>query len=469
MADTTTGLKTSDGLLRTSFPTWRALVLAILVCIVAPFSLVTLHIHENPRLSPIDEPAEFDYISRIAHESIPRLGQPFLPSTLQMMSCTGFASPFHLPPCKGSHHPADYPGAGYQYEAQQPPTYYAISVPLRWVGVHVFGFDGLTAARATGALWLSAGLLLLWMTGRLMGVAIRRLGPAMLLLLSAPVVIYQSSIVSNDAPSIFAGSLIALLSVLAWKRPGRWTIPTLALGALLVTTIKAVDIIPPLVFATLLAVLYWKCADLADLTPTARLRAWFVRWGPSGGVLLLGGVIGVGVWVIVSHQLSLVNPRTLPSYSSLRHAPVDLATVLSQAISALNPLNGSFSAPLTNAKGVPIASLASSNLQPITGTLLQYLLLAGGLAGLFVKPRKWAHWMGLLALLFAYIATAMVGIGQWQTYAVNPELIGRYGLSAAPLLALALVVAIRGRWVLYGLWTFSLSLFGLSFFYLLSR
>jgi hypothetical protein len=63
----------------------------------------------------------------------------------------------------------------------------------------------------------------------------------------------------------------------------------------------------------------------------------------------------------------------------------------------------------------------------------------------------------------------MVGIGQWQTYAVNPELIGRYGLSAAPLLALALVVAIRGRWVLYGLWTFSLSLFGLSFFYLLSR
>jgi hypothetical protein len=469
MAHTATGLKTSAGLFRTSFPTWRALVLATLVCVVAPFSLIALHIHENPRLSPIDEAEQFDYISRIANASIPRLGQSLLPSTLRLMSCHGSASPARLPPCKGSHHPADYPGGGYQYEAQQPPTYYAIAVPLRWVGVHVFGLDRLTAARATGALWLSAGLLLLWMTGRLMGVAIRRLVPAMLLLSSAPVVIYQSSIVSNDAPSIFAGSLIALLSALAWKRPGRWTIPTLALGAVLVTTIKAVDIIPPLVFASLLAILYWKCADPADLTPTARLRAWFVRWGPNGGVLLLGGVIGVGVWVIVSHELSLINPKTLPTYASLRIAPIDLATALREALSALNPLNGSFSAPLTNAKGVPISSVVSANLQPITGTLLQYLLLAGGLAGLFVKPRKWVHWMGLLALFFAYIVSALVAIGFWQTYAVNPELVGRYALSAAPLLALALVVAIRGRWVLYGLWTFSLSLFGLSFFYLLSR
>jgi hypothetical protein len=135
----------------------------------------------------------------------------------------------------------------------------------------------------------------------------------------------------------------------------------------------------------------------------------------------------------------------------------------------LNPLNGSFAPPLTNAIGTPIASITSSNFQLITGTVLQYVFLAAGLAGLFVKPRQWSHWMGLLALFFAYTCSVIVGIGLWQTYAADPGLVGRYGLSAAPLLALALVVGIRGRWVLYGLWTFALSLFGLLFFYLLSR
>ena len=208
------------GIFWTCFPTFRALLLAVLICVVAPSSLIAAHIHENPHLSPIDEAAQFDYVTRVAHGSVPRLGQRLLPATFKMISCTGTAFAGHLaPPCPGSADPNAYAGGGFQYEAQQPPTYYAVSVPLRWVGVHIFGWQSLAAARLTGALWVSVGLLLLWMAAALLGVSTRRRVPAVLLLATAPAVIYQASIVSNDAPALLAGSLYAFLGALAWVRP----------------------------------------------------------------------------------------------------------------------------------------------------------------------------------------------------------------------------------------------------------
>ena len=41
--------------LRLCFPSKSALLLALFTCVIVPASLVGLHIHENPKLSPIDE------------------------------------------------------------------------------------------------------------------------------------------------------------------------------------------------------------------------------------------------------------------------------------------------------------------------------------------------------------------------------------------------------------------------------
>jgi hypothetical protein len=457
------------GLLKRSFPTLTSLLLAFLVCIVAPFSLIGIHIHENPRFSPIDEAAQFDYVSRLAQASMPRLGQRMLPSTLHVLSCTGAAFPHDSgPKCPGTDNPSDYPGDAYQYEAQQPPTYYAIAVPFRWIGVHLFGMQPLTAIRSLGALWLSAGLILLWMAGRILGVSVGRLGVAALLLAGAPVVIYQSSIVSNDAPSVFAGSLIVFLAAMAWTRPGRWVAPTLGLAALFVTSFKADDILAVIVVSGVLARLWWASPQSGGRRTAGRVTSWFRSWGPNGGALLLGGVVSALAWVIINRRLNLIDPAHLPSFNELRKVPVGLALIAHESLLMLNPVAGSFSAFRTNAIGTPIGRDQSLNIQAITSTFLTYLFLAGGLAGLFVQRRRWNHWLGLLSLPVLYVGGIVLGIGLWRTYHIDPSISGRYGLSVVPLLALALVVNVRGRWVLAALWTFAVALVGLSYFYMLA-
>jgi hypothetical protein len=383
------------------------------------------------------------------------------------MSCIGQAGA-RYPPCPGTGNPNDYGVGAYQYEAQQPPTYYALAVPLRWVGVHLFRMANLTATRAVGALWVALGLLVLWMAGRVLEIPWRRLVPIMLLLASAPAVIYQASIVSNDAPSIFAGSVVALVAALAWKQSGRWTAPGLAFVAFFVTSCKTSDILAPVIISSLFAVLWWEHSTAAEQTVRSRLRIAFAKWWPTGGALALGGVLSAGAWVVIFHRLSLINPKVLPSFRSLRQAPVGLSLIAKEALSVWNPLNGSYAPYRTTRTGVVLGTVNSMNLESITGTLLQYLFLGAGLAGLFVRRRRWSHWLGLLTLAFLYLVGFTLGVSAWHTYNADPGLSGRYGLSAAPLLGLALAAGARSRAVVVGLWVFSVILFGLNLWYSLA-
>jgi hypothetical protein len=457
-----------EGIVRTCFPSWQWLLAALLVCVIVPSSLIGLHIHENPRLSPIDEAAHFDYVSRVAHGSIPRLGQFLLPSTLHLISCTGTALAFTPPHCPGSPEPRRYAGGGYQYEAQQPPTYYVATVPIRWVGNHLFGMSPLTAARAGGALWMSLGLLLLWMAGRIVGLGVIRLVPAMLLLACGPVAIYESAIVSNDAPSIFAGALIAFLGALAWARPGRWTLPVLAAGAFLVTSLKLDDALAVVVVSGTFAIIWWSDDDSAGTGLTPRLGAWMRRWAPNGGALLLGALVCVVLWVVVNRELDLIDPRKLPAFDVLRTQPVGVSEVARESLLMLNPLAGAFSAFRTNASGIVVGTTLSLNLQQITATFLQYALLAGGAAALFVRRRIWAHWVGLTSIIALYVGGIVLGIGLLRTYSSDPSLSGRYGLAVAPFLALALVATVRGRWVVMAVVGASVALVGLTYYYTLA-
>ena len=103
----------------------------LLVCLVAPAALIVAHIHENPEFSPIDEAAHWDYVTRIANGGFPRLGQRLQPSTLRTLACrkTALSKPV-APPCSQRIlRPDQFAGGGYQYEAQQPPVYYAVTVP----------------------------------------------------------------------------------------------------------------------------------------------------------------------------------------------------------------------------------------------------------------------------------------------------------------------------------------------------
>ena len=453
------------GFWRTCFPSWQALLAALLVCVIVPTSLIGLHIHENPQLSPIDEAAHYDYVSRIADGGFPRLGQFLLPSTLHLISCTGTALATSAPHCPGSSNPKSYAGGGYQYEAQQPPTYYAATVPIRWVGDHLFGMSPLTAARAGGVLWMSAGLILLWMAGRIVGLSVIRLVPAMLVLACGPVAIYESAIVSNDAASIFAGALIGFLGALAWARPGRWTLPVLAAGAFLVTSLKLNDALAVVVVSATFAIIWWRDSRAVATTLTPRWSMWIRQWAPNGGALLLGALVCVVLWVVVNRQLDLIDPRSLPTFDVLRTQPVTISQIARESLLMLNPLGGSFSLFRTTASGGLRGSALSLNLQQITATALQYMLLAGGVAALFVRRRIWAHWVGLTSIVTLYVGGIVLGVALFRTYSSDPSISGRYGLAVAPFLALALVATIRGRWVVLAVVSASVALVGLTYYY----
>ena len=96
-------------------------------------------------------------------------------------------------------------------------------------------------------------------------------------------------------------------------------------------------------------------------------------------------------------KLSLVNPRTFAVFDILRTHPVGLALIAGEALGLLAPATGSYDPFRLH------QSVQSANLATIAATLLMYLLVAGGLAGLFVRRRQWFHWMGLVAVPLLYV------------------------------------------------------------------
>ena len=334
--------------LRLCFPSKSALLIALFTCVIVPASLVGMHIHENPKLSPIDEGAHLDYVTRIERLSMPRMGQRLQPSTLRVTVCDGIVLAVKLPPCDArTLTPQEFPGGGYQYEAQQPPTYYAATVPFRLFFFDVLGVSDPDATRLVGILWLVGGLLFLWAAARLLRLAPGVIGAALLLIGAAPVVVYESAIVTNDAASVLAAGMTLFFAALAWRKPGWWTAPTLFVVAAVVTSFKTTDVLPVVAVAVTFAIMAWKDRR-PEMAPTQTFGGFMRSWLPTGGALLIGGAASAATWLVVSQKLSLVNLRTFAVFGILRTHPVSVALIAREALTLLAPATGSFD-PLRSA------------------------------------------------------------------------------------------------------------------------
>ena len=441
---------------RMCFPTPAAsFALALLVCLLAPAALIVVHIHENPKLSPIDEAQHWDYVTRLAHGGFPRMGQRLQPSTLRVVACRGTDLPsVRVPPCRQAVlRPGEFSGGGYQYEAQQPPLYYALTVPMRFVTVDVLHMGDLGGTRVTGIVWLCAGLFVLWTAGRALGMEPAPIGAAVLVLGSAPLVVYQSSTVTNGNSSILAGSLVVLLTALAWRHPGRWVVPVLALGGFAAVSMAEPNAMAVFVASVLVAVLALTASGSAAGGGREAVRALGRAWWPAGGALALGGLASAVIWIVVSRQLAVVNVKDLLPFEVLRTGRHGLGLIAGEAVRLLGPVTDSYNVFR------PDMSLTAYDLRPVVNEVLRTLLLAGGLAGLFVSRRRWHHWTGLLSVGVLYVGGIVLGIGLWVTYDIDPALSGRYGMSLAPLLALGLVAAMRGRVARGLLWVVGVGVF----------
>jgi hypothetical protein len=425
---------------RVLFPDRVAIALAAFTCVVAPLTLVTLQIDSNTKFSPVDEAAHFDYVNRVSDGELPRQGEPLLESTLRELACRGieFAQGRRVPPCSTRQLRPEQFSTGSQYEAQQPPTYYALTVPLRFVEQKALGVsDRLRATRLANIVWLSAGLLLLWAAGRIMGIAPFPLASGLLLLASAPEVIYTTGIVSNDATAIPSAGLVALAAALLHQREGRIVPTALFLAGFAAGAGKATNMFAVVAVSALLAVGALTGRDRAERW-TATARSWL----RDGGALLIGGLLAVALWAIVHRSRSLVDLSEDPSFDLLRQAPRTVGMVVREPVQLFQPLTGFGSGGF----GALSKDTLGGEPQAPFDALASFLLMAAALAGLFVSPRRWQHALGLTSVVVAYLGGVALAVSLILTFDVDPGLSGRYSLSLAALLTLVLAASVAGRW-----------------------
>jgi hypothetical protein len=186
---------------------WVRIVSLAAVAVVVPALLVSLVIVRYPAYSVLDEAPHADYLRRIEDLEVPRVGDRLLQETVADAQCRTIggrrAQPCGLP----EYDPGIMGAQGYQYEAQQPPLYYAITALLRQAA-RIGPVDSfLVSARLTGIVWLVAGLLVFFAACRRLGCAWWPSILVTLLLGVGPGVLYQSATVNNDAAAILTGSL----------------------------------------------------------------------------------------------------------------------------------------------------------------------------------------------------------------------------------------------------------------------
>jgi hypothetical protein len=446
-----------SSIVRKCFPDLRAIILALLVCVLVPSVLVLTHIRVNSEFSPIDEGAHFDYVQRASLGQIPRIGDRLLQSSMQTVDCRGISGVVVARCAKKAIPTSSFPGSGYNYEAQQPPTYYFMTVPLRWAFIHVLGMSLVSGTRAAGLVWLDLGLLLFWSICRLWGLGVSRTAGGALLIASLPGVVYYSSIISNDAPSIFLGCFVAFVATLSLLRPRRVLVPVLLfVTGLLTASFKAVDIFPVVVVSGMMLAYYLREQRRRPDAANIDLRALGARWITSGGALLAGGAISLLGWVVASRTLATVNLRTLPFLSVLRVHPTSVWTIAQESTLMFLPLTGSYSAY----QDVYPNSTGFSNLMSAEAVVIAvagYLLIAGGLSGMFVVRKSLSNVLGLMVLPCLYVGGLLLGIGIWTSYNADPGLGSRYGLSLAPLLVLALIGSLRERWTSILVWSIGIA------------
>ena len=401
----------------------------VVVCVVVPALLVISTIDRHPKFSPIDEGAHFDYVERIYDKGIPTFGDRLLRSSLREMACRGTRlEGLVVPPCDAKVMKYDlFLGGAYQYEAQQPPLYYALTAPIARIIKGVTGIGALGAARLVGVLWLTLGLLVLWRASRLLAVPQLPMLATILAIAAAPNVVYYSSIVSNDSAGILCGALAAYVAALTLTRHRPYTWPAIALGVAAALT-KTSCALPVGVVGLVVA-----AASLSRHPGISSDRRGSLR--RTGLGLISGSVVGTLAWVVYYRSVATIEPKTLPTFDVLRTGPVNLGNIFSQARSFLSVLTDSYN---------PFA-VWNGEVYGVVGMFAMLAIVAGLAAGAFTPERTWWSIAGPIVLSCLYVGGVVIGIGIWRAYDINPGVSGRYALPMLPLIALVVPAALQRR------------------------
>jgi len=186
----------------------RRLLLVSLALICIAITLVFIAVARGPELSPIDEPAHAGYLYTVSQGHIPGKGT-LIPAEIRyewychdQQQTTGSAV------CTG-YNPADWGVKAQEYTFGDPPVYYVVTAFLDRAisplvpGTHNF----ITVGRDLGALWLFAGMIVLYLTARKLRISWPYAFGAAVLLPLCPGILASTSEVTSDAPAALCGAL----------------------------------------------------------------------------------------------------------------------------------------------------------------------------------------------------------------------------------------------------------------------
>ena len=417
----------------------RAKDAACIAVLVLLAGLITvLGVVRAPSLSAYDEATHIDYVWNVAHGEFPAAGSELAQEVRDEWSCRSQDNARNLlPPC-GQSEPADqYPNRGENYNYKHPPLYYGVTAAVvRVVEATPLDLSFITVARLTGAAWLAAALVVLYLVLRVWSVPRMLALSAGLLLASVPSVAHSSSIVTNDAPAALSGvlALWVLTRVVVSKRLG-WLAPSIAAFG-----VAATKIMTSIAMLSVAAVL----ASLAIVAIRRGRRSHALRLGG-----IVDGIVGATAAVYVGWKL-FQSGRGLEGWRS---------PVLGINTSPVNGMPWDEWFP-TLASGFGIAgdywlqdALRSVAIVGAVKALTVAFTAAPFMAISAFEPDDPPRLLGWASLIGA---ASMPLIVQVHNYICTDyyfrHVTGRYGLSLLPLIiaALAMVVnAKRWRWAYY--------------------
>ena len=281
------------------FRFWPALLL-----IIASFVYVGVNVPRHRELSPFDEYVYLDYLDKVPTQlfvhQFEKVGD-FARNEISCRGVLGFGS-FGEGCDRGSHQSdITYPYSGNTGADIYSPAYFgitwALAQPLTWLG-----FDLLDAGRLVGAVWLSAGLLLLYGAMRELGVG-RRLAVGLnLFVMISPAIYYANTYLATDAPTLSAGGalLYAGIRIARGKLAAGWLIPLAVFAVLL----KVQNLAAVLLVSMALVVLAIWNAYRPGSTETGP-RRFPLRDTVLASSAMVAAVLAQIVWLVIRSHAAL--------------------------------------------------------------------------------------------------------------------------------------------------------------------
>lgn len=398
--------------------------------------VVFVHMKQYSTLSPLDELQHVDYLERASELEFVRANDRVEEPAMREQACRGIDAPgFPNPPCHQEElDPSAFQELGYNTAAADPPLYYySTGLVARAVDL-LPGVDSIvTGARALGALWLAAGLLLTYLLARRLGATGFAALGVCLLLAGTPGVLHSAATVTSDSPQLLVGALCVLMTLAAVRSEASAAWPGVAAALACLVKVTGLAVVGMSLIFVLAMMLPWgnRTADGSRVQLEHR-RGLLIMAG-----LVAGALLPTLIW------RGLIMATALPSPPEPEMARFEVDSIGSEQI--LGTLYSTFS-PVWNSYTPPV--LASALLLAIVAAF-NILLLASNLGAAWstTTPRQ-VQLLGFSTvvgmLLAAPFFVLVIFLGAHAYFAIP----SRYGLSLLPaaVAVFACVVSQRRRW-----------------------